>query len=267
MIKYTSSCEILTTSKLPFHPCIALFDRSQLWQCWDIWAVGSTRPTGITQLFFFPQAIFSLILMVGCAVSHPQAGNSRDVHVTQMMNTWTKQMGYPVLTVSKSANNLSQTRFFAVTPEDKNTIPLSPYKWEPLDTAPIILWLRVMVTASPWQISFARCWYIYLCFSLSLSPVSIAYSMHTQLESGEARKWGYHLLLPLFLCCCAQSSSKLLLPLCMWLLHSFAPGFINIATILPIPTSVITKGFSLIGMHLVKAWIVGIIRISSWKLW
>ena len=143
---------------------------------------------------FSPQAISSLILMVGCAVSHPQAGNSRDVHVTQMMDTWTKQMGYPVLTVSKSANNLSQTRFFAVTPEDKNTIPLSPYKWEPLDTAPIILWLRVMVTASPWQISFTRCWYIYLCFSLSLSPVSIAYSMHTQLESGEAQKWGYHLL-------------------------------------------------------------------------
>ena len=77
---------------------------------------------------FSPQAISSLILMVGCAVSHPQAGNSRDVHVTQMMDTWTKQMGYPVLTVSKSANNLSQTRFFAVTPEDKSTIPLSPYK-------------------------------------------------------------------------------------------------------------------------------------------
>lgn len=44
------------------------------------------------------------------------------------MDTWTKQMGYPVLTVNKSANKLSQTRFFAVTPEDKNTIPLSPYK-------------------------------------------------------------------------------------------------------------------------------------------
>ena len=186
---------------------------------------------------FSPQAFSSLILMVGCTVSHPQAGNNRDVHVTQMMDTWTKQMGYPVLTVSKSANNLSQTRFFAVTPEDKNTIPLSPYKWEPLDTAPMILWLRVTVTASPWQISFARCWYIYLCFSLSLSPVSIAYSMHTQLESEEAWKWGYHLLPPLFLCCCAQSSSKLLLPLCMWLLHSFAPGFINIVTMLPIPTS------------------------------
>jgi len=46
--------------------------------------------------------------------------------VTQMMDTWTKQMGYPVLTVKQSTDTLSQTRFFAV--EGESTVPPSPYK-------------------------------------------------------------------------------------------------------------------------------------------
>ena len=56
-----------------------------------------------------------------------QAGGKNGM-VAQMMDRWTKQMGYPVLTVSQSTGTLSQTRFFAVSWEEENTLPPSPYK-------------------------------------------------------------------------------------------------------------------------------------------
>ena len=38
-------------------------------------------------------------------------------------------MGFPLVTVNQSNGVLTQTRFFAVTPEDQNSIPPSPYKY------------------------------------------------------------------------------------------------------------------------------------------
>ena len=50
------------------------------------------------------------------------------VPVPEVMDTWTKQMGYPVFTVSQSSNTLTQTRFFSVQPENLSAIASSPYK-------------------------------------------------------------------------------------------------------------------------------------------
>ena len=52
--------------------------------------------------------------------------------VTEVMDTWTRQMGYPVFTVSQTTNTLTQTRFLAVQPEDPSSLVESPYKlvWE-----------------------------------------------------------------------------------------------------------------------------------------
>ena len=49
-----------------------------------------------------------------------------------MMDTWTKQTGYPLLTISRSSANLltiKQERFFAVPHKDTDFIPPSPYKY------------------------------------------------------------------------------------------------------------------------------------------
>lgn len=49
--------------------------------------------------------------------------------VTDIMDTWTKQMGYPVFTVNQTADTLTQTRFFLVQPDDMDSIAASPYNY------------------------------------------------------------------------------------------------------------------------------------------
>ena len=55
-------------------------------------------------------------------------GSSRP-SIKLMMNTWTKQAGYPVVTVSQngSRTSISQKRFFHVQPNNVSEIPASEY--------------------------------------------------------------------------------------------------------------------------------------------
>ncbi|XP_003386159.1 PREDICTED: glutamyl aminopeptidase-like isoform X1 [Amphimedon queenslandica] len=58
--------------------------------------------------------------------------SSSDVSVSQMMDTWTKQMGYPVVTVSASDNNratVSQKRFFQIPLPEGEQPAASPYNY------------------------------------------------------------------------------------------------------------------------------------------
>ena len=60
-----------------------------------------------------------------------QVVSSSSVSVSDMMDTWTKQMGYPVLTVSASNNQratVSQRRFFQIPLPEGGTAASSPFK-------------------------------------------------------------------------------------------------------------------------------------------
>ena len=60
--------------------------------------------------------------------THTQAASGSSATVNEIMDTWTKQMGYPVLTVFQSNGSLTQSRFFAVQPEEGGLIAPSPYR-------------------------------------------------------------------------------------------------------------------------------------------
>lgn len=45
-----------------------------------------------------------------------------------MMNTWTKQMGYPVVTVDTSTGQVTQTRFLQNPLPEGGVMAPSPYK-------------------------------------------------------------------------------------------------------------------------------------------
>lgn len=54
----------------------------------------------------------------------------KDVNITHVMDTWTRQMGYPVVTVTRGQNGaitLEQKRFLS--DPDANTTNSSPYGW------------------------------------------------------------------------------------------------------------------------------------------
>ena len=60
-----------------------------------------------------------------------QVVSSSSVSVSDMMDTWTKQMGYPVLTISASNNQratVSQRRFFQIPLPKGGTAASSPFK-------------------------------------------------------------------------------------------------------------------------------------------
>ena len=60
-----------------------------------------------------------------------QVVSSSSVSVSDMMDTWTKQMGYPVLTVSASNNQratVSQRRFFQIPLPKGGRAASSPFK-------------------------------------------------------------------------------------------------------------------------------------------
>ncbi|XP_065906392.1 glutamyl aminopeptidase-like isoform X2 [Dysidea avara] len=59
-------------------------------------------------------------------------GRSCDHNISEIMDTWTKQTGYPILTVTQSPSNLltiSQERFFSVPHKDTDYIPPSVYNY------------------------------------------------------------------------------------------------------------------------------------------
>ena len=60
-----------------------------------------------------------------------QVSSSSSVSVSDMMDTWTKQMGYPVITISASNNQratVSQRRFFQIPLPKGGTAASSPFK-------------------------------------------------------------------------------------------------------------------------------------------
>ena len=57
-----------------------------------------------------------------------QVQGSGGATVTEIMDTWTRQMGYPIFTVNQTTNTLTQTRFLAVQPEDPTSLVGSPYE-------------------------------------------------------------------------------------------------------------------------------------------
>ena len=61
-------------------------------------------------------------MVVTCIYTHAQAPAGKPTTVSVLMDTWTKQEGYPVvdMTFSGSKLTLSQRRFLAVPPEGYN---------------------------------------------------------------------------------------------------------------------------------------------------